>query len=274
MPQNVDALCDLLRQALRSGETDFVAAGGDGTVNTLLNSICAVEEPNDVAGIRLGAVGLGSSNDFHKPFLREQFIGDVPCKLDFRNSYLRDVGCLSFEENGKRFQRYFLANASNGVTAEANRFFNHPTPTLEFLKRFSTSAAIVFAAIRTILMYSNFECTLQFGKNDHYTTYLTNLAVMKNPHVSGSFSYDTPVAPDDGAFAINLSENMSKVELWHLLYSLSRGRFTNLDHTQSWSKPSITISSVQPMAVEYDGEIVTARSAEFTVLQKHIQVCP
>ena len=239
-----------------------------------MNSICGLEDSNIVSGIRLGAVGLGSSNDFHKPFLSERFINDVPCKLDFRYSSLRDVGRLSFEEDGTRFLRYFLANASSGVTAEANRFFNHPTPTLEFLKRWSTSTAILFAAIRTIFLYRNFECTFQFGNNVHYATHLTNLAVMKNPHVSGSFSYDTPVLPDDGAFAINLSENMSKTELWHLLYSLSHGRFTNLDHTQSWSKPSITITSVQPIAVEYDGEIVITRSAEFTVLQKYIQVCP
>lgn len=273
-PQDIDELRLLLQQAIRSGETDLVAAGGDGTVNALLNSICTLEDSNIIASIRLGAVGLGSSNDFHKPFLREQFIDDIPCKLDFRRCSYRDVGQLSFQENGTRVRRYFLANASSGVTAEANRFFNDPTPMLAFLKRRSTSAAILFAAVRSILLYRNVECTLQFGNNDQHRTHLTNLAVMKNPYVSGSFSYDTPVLPDDGAFAINLSENMSKIELWHLLYSLSRGRFTNLDHTRSGSHPSITISSERPLAVEYDGEIVTTCSAEFTVLQKYLQVCP
>jgi diacylglycerol kinase family enzyme len=274
MPHNVDALHDLLRRAIENGENELVAAGGDGTVNTLLNSICEVAHPNVLPEICLGAIGLGSSNDFHKPFLKAQFVGDVPCKVDFRNAYLRDVGCLTIGENGQRVQRYFLANASSGVTAEANRFFNHPTVTLEFLKRVSTGAAILYAAVRTILLYRNFECTIQVGQNERRTTLLTNLAVMKSPHVSGSFLYDTPVAPNDGAFAINLSEYMSKLELLHLLYSLSQGRFTHLHHTQSWSQPSITVSSAEPMAFEYDGEIVTARSAEFTVLQKHIQVCP
>jgi diacylglycerol kinase (ATP) len=274
MPQNTDALRDRLRHAIENGEKDFVAAGGDGTVNTLLNSICEIAHPTELPGIRLGAVGLGSSNDFHKPFLKAQFVGDVPCKVDFSNAYLRDVGCLTFSENGRRTQRYFLANASGGVTAEANWLFNNPTATLEFLKRVSTRAAILCAAVRTILLYRNFECTIQVDQNKRFTTLLTNLAVMKNPHVSGSFLYDTPVAPNDGAFAINLSECMSKLELLNLLYSLSHGRFTHLRHTQSWSQTSVTVSCPEPMAVEYDGEIVTARSAEFTVLPKHIQVCP
>jgi diacylglycerol kinase (ATP) len=274
MPQNADAMRDRLRHAIENGEKDFVAAGGDGTVNTLLNSICEFAHPTELPGIRLGAVGLGSSNDIHKPFLKAQFVGDVPCKVDFSNAYLRDVGCLTFGENEHRTQRYFLANASSGVTAEANWFFNNPTVTLEFLKRVSTGAAILYAAVRTILLYRNFKCTIQVGQNERHTTLLTNLAVMKNPHVSSNFLYDTPVSPNDGAFAINLSECMSKLELLNLLYSLSHGRFTHLRHTQSWSQPSVAVSCPEPMAVEYDGEIVTTRSAEFTVLPKHIQVCP
>ena len=55
MPLNVDALRSSLRQAIEQGETDFVAAGGDGTVNTLLNSLCGVAGPNELPGIRLGA---------------------------------------------------------------------------------------------------------------------------------------------------------------------------------------------------------------------------
>lgn len=274
MPQSVDALSQLVRQAVENGEKDFVAAGGDGMVNALLNCICEVAHTDELPGIRLGAVGLGSSNDFHKPFRKAQVVGDVPCMVDFGNAYLRDIGCLTYGENGQRIQRYFFTNASGGLTAEANRFFNHPTVILELLKRLSTGAAIFYAALRTILLYRNFDCTIQVGQNEPLTTVLTNLAVMKSPHVSGNLLYDTPVAPDDGAFAINLSERMSKLELLHLLYSLSRGKFTHLRHTRSWTQPSITISCTAPMAVEYDGEIVTTRSAKFTVLRKHIQVCP
>ena len=38
-PRNFDAMSDHLQQALRDGETDFVAAGGDGTVNALLQEL-------------------------------------------------------------------------------------------------------------------------------------------------------------------------------------------------------------------------------------------
>ncbi len=271
---DTSALGELVRQALQAGETDFVAAGGDGTVNTLLNAILPFSASADLPAIRMGAVGLGSSNDFHKPFLKEQFIDEIPCKLDFQNSYLRDIGCLSYEDRGKTTRRYFIANSSVGVTAEANLFFNNCAPALAFLKRFSVDAAILYAAVRTILRYKNFPCTLRVGGTDRFATRLTNLAVMKSPHVSGTFLYDTPVAPDDGFFAINLSEEMSILELLHLLFSLSRGRVTSLNHTRSWTGDSIVVSSSHPFAVEYDGEVVTSSSASFSILRKRIRVCP
>ena len=274
IPEGISDLRDTLRDAFQRGETDFVAAGGDGTVNALLNCVFCEIEPKDVSRTRIGAIGLGSSNDFHKPFLREQFIGGVPCKVNFQDSYLRDVGCVSFGNDGENIQRYFLANASCGVTAEANRSFNDPSFALSVLKRASTRAAIFYAAILTILRYRNFECSLRPGRSALHPTLLTNLAIMKNPHVSGSLLYDTPVAPNDGVFAINLSENMSKVELLRLLYSLSQGRFTHLRHTRSWSEVSTSISSSERFAIEYDGEIVCAQSADFTVLHKSIRVCP
>ncbi len=274
LPRSIGSMNDLLRQAIDRGERNFVAAGGDGTVNALLNGICTVASSHELPGISLGAVGLGSSNDFHKPFLKEQFVGAIPCKVDFQNAFLRDVGRLSFEEGGHRIQRYFLANASSGVTAEANRFFNNPSAALEFLKRVSTEAAILYAAVRTILKYNNFECSIQTGRREVRSTRLTNLAVMKNPHVSGSFLYDTPVVSNDGFFAINLSESMSKPELLRLLYSLSRGKFTHLNHTQSWLRPFVKVSAPEPMVIEFDGEIVTTRSATFTVLPEHLKVCP
>ena len=61
--------------ALASGVRTFVAAGGDGTVGALADAV--VESRGSIAlpDITLGAIGLGSSNDFHKP-VRHARAGD------------------------------------------------------------------------------------------------------------------------------------------------------------------------------------------------------
>jgi diacylglycerol kinase family enzyme len=268
------ATSEAIRHARSRGETHFVAAGGDGTVNAVLNALLSEESNPDAACCSLGAVGLGSSNDFHKPFCREKFLADIPVRLHFHRALPCDVGALSFEHNGSTLTRYFLANASCGVTAEANWYFNNPDPLLAFLKRRSTSSAIISAAVRTILRYRNFEASLSVSGAASLPTRLTNLAVLKNPHVSGSFTYDTPVAPDDGLFALNLCEDMTKTELLNLLSSLSRGKFSALPRTRSWRSATLAINAEHPFAVEYDGEVISTRSAHFQVLPKFLRVCP
>jgi diacylglycerol kinase family enzyme len=59
---------------LERGETDFVAAGGDGTVNAVVSALVENASPDALRRIRLGAVGLGSSNDFHKPLSEDRSI--------------------------------------------------------------------------------------------------------------------------------------------------------------------------------------------------------
>src|SRR3972149_1440211 len=51
---------------LREGKTEFIMAGGDGTVNLLLESLMEQAPSDLLPRVKVGAIGLGSSNDFHK----------------------------------------------------------------------------------------------------------------------------------------------------------------------------------------------------------------
>src|SRR4051812_6612498 len=57
-------------ERIRAGARCFAVAGGDGTVNMALNALMNAPERTALpAGeLRVGAVGLGSSNDFQKPY--------------------------------------------------------------------------------------------------------------------------------------------------------------------------------------------------------------
>lgn len=261
-------------QFLQMGETDFVAAGGDGTVNTLLNSLLSSGTGNQGKMCRLGAIGLGSSNDFHKPFIPEQFVDTVPCKIDFEHARPRDVGCVSIEQNGITTKKYFLINASVGITAEANRFFNNPDRILAQLKQAHTASAILYAAFATIISFQNVRTRLQDGNIGAFTTNLTNLGVVKNSHFSGNLAYDSPISYDNGNLQIHLCHDMKRWDVVRLFNALSHGRFRTIKNTRSWSSPSLTVSADHPFAVEFDGEIAETKTATFSALQQFLKVCP
>ncbi len=262
----------IVRAAVSRGDYHFLAAGGDGTVNAAVNALMRLSGSLRERVV-LGAIGLGSSNDFHKPADAAHFVEGVPVKMNYQNPDWRDVGSVRIEQSGHSSMHFFLINASAGITAEGNAFFNNPDLLLAWLKRHSTPMAIFYAALRALLMHENQTCTLGIRGQSPMSLNLTNLGIIKNPCFSGSLKYDVPADFADGNFHVFLAEDMGLIERVSLLRALSHGKFRNLAKTRSWHAPALTVASSKPFPLELDGEIHQADHAEFTILPKTLQVC-
>lgn len=266
------ATVSVVRTTLAEGQRFFVAAGGDGTVQRVLQALMEVR-PGGSTPLRLGAIGLGSSNDFHKPLRPEQRIAGVPSKLDASQATRRDVGVLTFETaGGDTVRRYWLLNSSLGVTAQANAFFNTPDAVLARLKRHSTPLAILYAALHTLLTAPPVSVRLTYDDSEEMVE-VANLAVVKSPFCSGSFRYDTSFEPASGEFHVHLCEASPRLRLLYVLWQLGRGRFQRLPGTRSWTARRIEVTTAAPVAVEFDGEVVQTRRAAFSV-EPGPRVCP
>jgi diacylglycerol kinase family enzyme len=258
--------------SLKKGITEFVIAGGDGSINYFLNRCITLLEPENLKQIKFGAVGIGSSNDFYKPFHPNNTIGIVPYKINFKDAVKRDVGCIQYENDGKILKKYFLINASLGITAEGNNLFNNPDFILRSLKKMSTQSAITYTVIKNILTYKNFNVTIG-GYNESFTANISNLGILKSAFFTGKLRYQSDPLPDNGLFDVHLYESLSKVKLLRLFYNLSNGKPDNSLNKKFWRTDRIKISSKNEFAVELDGEVITTKSAEFSVIPGLIKVC-
>jgi diacylglycerol kinase family enzyme len=248
-------LPDTINRALKEGHRHFIAAGGDGTVNLLMNAILDSASPEVLTEIRIGAIGLGSSNDFHKPFDSRQRIGRIPCRVDFEKAELRDVGMVTYKNGAGSVQiRHWLLNASIGITANANHFFNNPDSILAWLKIRSTSVAILYAALRILIRHRNQELDLALGDDGDCRVKVTNLGIVKSPHFSGNFCYDSPFEPDSGNYYIHLCEDMSRKRMVLTMARLLKRKFSGAPNTQSRRSSQIDIRSARSFALEFDGE--------------------
>jgi diacylglycerol kinase family enzyme len=262
----------VLLDAVGHGEGRIVAAGGDGTVNAVLGMLMHERMRDALDQMTFGAVGLGSSNDFHKPATAA--LEGYPCKLDFPHARYRDVGMLSAEVDGKSVYRYFLSNASIGATADANREFNEPDRLLRELKHLFTPAAILYAALKTIARHRNVTAIIASPETGAIQVRLSNLGVVKNNYFSGNLRYDAPAQFDNGLFGVHLCHGMNTPELVHVLLALSSGRFSGLQKTRSWWTNALSVWTSKPMNVEFDGEILCTNSVRFGVLHNAMKVCP
>jgi diacylglycerol kinase (ATP) len=267
-----DARAALLR-AIAQGETDILAAGGDGTVN-LIASVLA--EGNGVAhphSLRLGAVGLGSSNDFHKPFRPDGFVAGVPVRLDFDHTVRHDVGCTRYRTAGGSWAtRHWMLNASIGTTAEGNRLYNDG-PVERVLKRLHPDAGMVGAALHALFTCGPRPLTLVFDDGAPIAARVTNLGIVKNPHFTGVLRYDSPYEPGSGMFDVHMLGDVSLLQRARVFVGLHRGRFGGQPGTTSWRARRLLVRAERPFAVEGDGEVVVTCEAEFSLRPRALELC-
>jgi diacylglycerol kinase family enzyme len=258
---------------LAVGHRDFLAAGGDGTVNGVLSAIVDNAGDDLLRKIRVGAIGLGSSNDFHKPF--RTCIEKVPCRIDFSMVRPHDICVLDYQDSqGGDASRYWFVNASVGIAADANDFFNHPDGLLRFLKRSSTSLAIGYAALRAIFANRPRDLHLTVNGHDVDPEKVRNLGFVKNPHFAGSLRYDSPHHPVSGFFHVHRLGALTRGGLLRALARLARGRFAGGQATRSWPALRATVrNGGDPFLVECDGEVVQAQVARFGIHPRTVRLC-
>jgi diacylglycerol kinase (ATP) len=107
----------LAAEAVGEGYDLIVAAGGDGTINEVLNGLG--DAPDGFARARLGVLPLGTVNVFAREL-------KIPLRLERAWEVLRrgnetkiDLPCVEFSANGKSERRYFIQLAGAGFDARA-----------------------------------------------------------------------------------------------------------------------------------------------------------
>lgn len=257
-----------LAEALEQGIRLVIAAGGDGTVHAAVNGLLEVDAPRDVV---LGAIGLGSSNDFHKP-VRETVRG-APVRLDVGGAVPRDLVVARWNGDGARQREAVLVSASVGVVARANAFFNNGDWLLHRLKLRWVGGAIAYAALNTIARRPRLETRIEHPTGS-WTGAVASLSVLETPHLSGSLRYDLPASADDGTVTVTVIEASTRLRLLARLVGLQRGRFRGRPRTRHWVVPELTLDLGRPTSLELDGEVRTARCVHFEVLEGRILTCP
>ena len=132
----------LAADAISDGFDLIVAAGGDGTVNEVLNGIG--DAPDGFARTRLGVLPLGTVNVFAREL-------KIPLRLERAWEILRrgreikiDLGCAEFSAGGVQKKQFFAQLAGAGLDARAIELLDWP------LKKKIGPLAYVFAGLKAL----------------------------------------------------------------------------------------------------------------------------
>lgn len=260
-----------IKKLIIRGERIFISAGGDGCVNLLINTIIANKNQEKLSDFTIGAVGLGSSNDYHKPF-SDKF-DNLPIRLNDANPLLRDVGKIVFKTEKEDNAVYFLISASIGLVAEGNANFNKGGRILNILKKFYTDLAIFWTFFQTLRSFRNVPLKLNIDDDEMIELQVSYLAISKTPYISGMFRFNDTISRDDGMFLVKILHSCTKMDLIRCMFKLMKGNEEGIPNLLTRYARRVVVSACDPFTFEFDGETQETRMVRFEMYEERVKEC-
>ena len=243
------------RAAVKAGCELIIAAGGDGTLNEIVNGVG--EKSN---GVQLGLIPLGTGNDFARSL-------DLPKELDdcleiIRNGRTRRIDLVRVTSDKVR---YFVNVSAGGFSGAVN---DKLTPEIKDTwgpLAYIRSAAAALSELRA------YRANLSFDNTESLSLDLYNIVIANGRYVAGGL----PIAPDalidDGLLDVILLPETSGTQLTLLAPQIMLGKHLTSDAVVFRRAAKICVNSRPGMWFNVDGELVGNEPATFEVVPRALE---
>lgn len=250
----------LAAEAVREGFEIVVAAGGDGTLNEVLNGFSDV--PDGFERARLGVLPLGTVNVFARELA-------IPTKLDAAWAAIGqgrevriDLPMVDYHANGIRECRYFAQLAGAGLDARAIELVQWQ------LKKEIGPLAYVVAGLKALL---GTQSKITAAGGGHSAT--GELVLIGNGRLYGGQFRVFPQADlHDGRLDVCVFPRVTWFTLARCGPSLLLRGTLPASATQAFQAESLTLSSPSITPLEADGELLGHLPATFTIQRSRLRV--
>ena len=243
----------LARRGRQQGYPLIIAAGGDGTLNEVINGILAGVESNAHLPT-MGIMPIGSANDLadilNIPLQPEAWYRLIQAGQPRRI----DIG----EVNG----RYFGNNVGIGFEAQVNVESRR-------VQRLHGALVYLIGVFRALLKYNNPQVEIRMDSGQRIDGTMLLISVGNGRRAGGSF-WLTPLAEvDDGQLDFTFAKGLSRLQIMRLLPKAINGRHINDPAVITGQCRELWLESATPLQAHTDGEILTPGARRF-----HIRILP
>jgi YegS/Rv2252/BmrU family lipid kinase len=248
----------------------IVAAGGDGTVNEVLNGMAQATSDGEVIG-QLAACPIGTGNDFADMSGAKRGVKALVERIAAGRTRLVDIGRGVFTSSSRQLTRYFDNNVGLGfeaqVTVDSNR-----------IKALSGPLRYLVAVFKALRYYTSpqMEISWKNAANEwQHRSHPAFMVSLGNSRRTGGLFYVTPDAIlDDGLLDLAIVPDKKKSEVLMLLPKTFSGAHRN-DPTIFFDRClEVKVSSTRPVPVHLDGEVVMddVSSAHVEILPRRLEI--
>jgi diacylglycerol kinase (ATP) len=246
----------LAREAVRGGADLVVAAGGDGTLNEVVNGLA-----DDFAKVRLGLIPLGTGNDFARSIGIPDDLEGALAILEKGEARAVDVGRATLGE----ICRFFVNMSAGGISGEVSERAD------EAKDRWGP-LAYMRAAIDALPELKGFRTTVVVNGVETLEMEASNVIVSNGRYVASGIPAAPQAVLDDGLFDVLITPAITIPQLAALLPQVLLGRHMDNDLLLFRRATRLEIESHPPMGFNVDGELIGEGAARFEILPRALRV--
>jgi diacylglycerol kinase (ATP) len=261
--QHAQHAIELASTAVKEKFDYILAAGGDGTLNQVLNGVMLHHQGENILPT-IGIIPLGTGNDFAKMCSLKPDATHISSLLTQNNPQPTDIGKLNCRnENGETITKYFINVCSIGMGPEVVRRLVKSDrslgPTITYLKAI-TETFFTHKPQKIHVNASNWEWQ---GK-------MRVLAIANGKSFGNSMFIAPEALPDDGLFSTFLATDMALLKFLFFLQLVKAKKKINSNAIMYYTSTTIEMSAPEPCPIEAEGEWMGWLPAKIEMLPKHI----
>jgi YegS/Rv2252/BmrU family lipid kinase len=245
-----------------------IAAGGDGTLNEVVNGFFDDDQADAAReGVCLGVLPLGTGADFSRTLGTRKLEAAIRAVAEGVTVQV-DAGRAEYRgADGRPARRYFVVAADLGIGAQVADLVNHSP------KAFGPFATYLIGAVRGIFRYQPQEVTQRLDNGSSITGSAGLIVVANNSVFGGGMRIVPDARIDDGILdVVRLGGASRRQMLFDLLPKLYRGRHLTHPAVRHDRARVVSIESDTPFPIEIDGDVVGTTPALFTALPGALRV--
>jgi YegS/Rv2252/BmrU family lipid kinase len=256
---------ELAYQAVKNGCQVIVAAGGDGTVNEVINGLMQCKREGRPVP-PLGVLCVGRGNDFAGSMgISTDLEGGVEALVKGKRRTI-DIGRVA---GGKYPQGRYFGNCV-GVGFDAIT-----TIEVHKLPRWGGFAAFMVAVLKTVFLYNKAPLATTVYDEQSLTQRSLLISIMNGRRLGGGFLMAPNSQPDDGLFDLCIAEQMSSLEVIKMIPHFTKGDQATQPAIKTGQAAHIVITAGDgPLPAQTDGEIicVDGNRLEVEVLPRELEI--
>jgi diacylglycerol kinase (ATP) len=243
------------KSAIRKGRTTIIAAGGDGTLNEVINGI-----GENFGDVRVALLPLGTGNDFARSLAMPVDLEAALEVIGAGETRAVDLVRVTSDE-----VRYFVNVSAGGFSGLMNEKLTPEMKKTWGPLAYLRSAAAALPELRA------YRTTLSLDNEESIMMELYNVVVANGRYVAGGRLIAPEASIDDGLLDVILIPQRPAAEMGLIVAQIALGTHLSSEAVVYRRARKVTVNSKPGMWFNVDGELVGNEPATFEIVPRALR---